>query len=296
MPSENSPLKHLRKKHDFLVAIDSDGSAFDSMEIKHKECFTPNTVKHWGLQPVSKYARAAAEFVNLYSKWRGLNRFPALIKTFDLLREWPDVQRRSAVIPQAQALRDWIARETRLSNAALRTEVDRTGDPVLRQALAWSEGVNASVEDIVKGVPPFPFVRESLQKVSQWADVLVCSATPGAALVREWDEHGLAPYVSVIAGQELGSKQEHLQLASEGRYDRNHVIMIGDALGDLKAAKENELLFFPINPGAEEESWERFLNEVSDLFYCGRYSAEFEAARIAEFETRLPATPPWQRG
>jgi hypothetical protein len=69
--------------------------------------------------------------------------------------------------------------------------------------------------------------------------------------------------------------------------------MIGDALGDLKAAKENGVLFFPINPGAEEESWKRFLNEVADLFQCGRYSADFEAARIAEFENFLPAAPPW---
>ncbi|GIT38550.1 MAG: hypothetical protein Ct9H300mP7_4710 [Verrucomicrobiota bacterium] len=35
-------------------------------------------VKHNGLQAVSKYARQVWEFVNLYSKTRGANRFPAL--------------------------------------------------------------------------------------------------------------------------------------------------------------------------------------------------------------------------
>ena len=65
-------------KHDFLVGIDSDGCVFDSMELKHKECFVPNFINHYGLQGVSKYAREAAEFVNLYSKSRGANRFPAL--------------------------------------------------------------------------------------------------------------------------------------------------------------------------------------------------------------------------
>jgi len=40
------------------------------MEIKQKECFIPNIIKYWKLQAISKYARAAAEFVNLYSKWR----------------------------------------------------------------------------------------------------------------------------------------------------------------------------------------------------------------------------------
>jgi hypothetical protein len=73
----------------FFVGIDSDGCAFDTMEIKHKECFIPNIIKHWRLQAVSKYAREAAEFVNLYSRWRGVNRWPALVMVFDLLRERP---------------------------------------------------------------------------------------------------------------------------------------------------------------------------------------------------------------
>jgi hypothetical protein len=37
------------------------------MEIKVKECVIPNLIKYWKLQAISKYARAAAEFVNLYS-------------------------------------------------------------------------------------------------------------------------------------------------------------------------------------------------------------------------------------
>ena len=51
---------------EFLVGIDSDGCAFDTMELKHKECFIPNTIKYYNLQAISKYAREAAEFVNLY--------------------------------------------------------------------------------------------------------------------------------------------------------------------------------------------------------------------------------------
>src|SRR5512142_3281074 len=70
---------------DFFVAIDSDGCAFDTMEIKHKECFCPNIIKWWELQAVSKYAREAVEFINLYSRWRGINRWPALVMVFDLL-------------------------------------------------------------------------------------------------------------------------------------------------------------------------------------------------------------------
>ena len=47
-----------------------------------------------GLQPISKYARQASEFVNLYSRFRGVNRWPALLKVFDLLADWDEVRER----------------------------------------------------------------------------------------------------------------------------------------------------------------------------------------------------------
>jgi phosphoglycolate phosphatase-like HAD superfamily hydrolase len=295
MSDPQSSLKNFEKKHDYLVAIDSDGCAFDSMEIKHKECFIPNIIKYWYLQPVSKYARAAAEFVNLYSQWRGINRFPALIMTFDLLRDWPDVQRRHSAVPEAQPLRDWIARETKLGNPALKAEVQKVPDPILAQALRWSEAVNASIADLVHDVPPFPFVRESLEKVTKWADVLVCSATPGEALVREWQEHDIAKYATVIAGQEMGSKKEHIHLVANGRYDKSKIIMIGDAPGDMKAARGNGALFFPVNPGHEEDSWELFFCTAADKFRKGEYTADYEAKLVAEFQKLLPDTPPWKK-
>jgi phosphoglycolate phosphatase-like HAD superfamily hydrolase len=295
MSDVHAPLRNLVKHHEFLIAIDSDGCAFDSMEIKHKECFIPNIVKFWELQPVSKFARAAAEFVNLYSKWRGVNRFPALTMTFDLLEDWPEVARRKARIPKAQPLRDWIARETRLGNPALKAEVERTGDPVLTHALAWSQAVNATIEDIVKGVPPFPFVRESLEAITSWADVIVCSATPGEALVREWQEHDIAQYAQVIAGQEVGSKKEIIALAAEGRWTPDRILMVGDAPGDMKAARGNQALFYPINPGFEDASWERFFRESANKFRDGGYTREYEAGLIAEFDRLLPELPPWKR-
>jgi len=294
MSDPQAKLKNLRPKYDFLVAIDSDGCAFDTMEIKHKECFIPNIIKYWNLQPVAKYARDAAEFVNLYSRWRGINRFPALTMTFDLLKEWSEVQRRHCPIPEAQALRDWIKRETKLGNPALKIEVERTGDPVLKQALAWSEAVNDAIADLVHEVPPFPFVRESLIEITKWADVLVCSATPTPALQREWEEHDIAKYTIAIAGQEMGSKREHLALVKD-KYPAGNVLMIGDALGDLQAAHSNGLLFFPINPGEEEKSWETFYRQYAEMFHTHKYTLEMERQLIADFEQYLPEIPPWKR-
>jgi phosphoglycolate phosphatase-like HAD superfamily hydrolase len=292
-PQEN--LRNMKPEHDFLIAIDSDGCAFDTMEIKHKECFIPNIIKYWQLQPVSKYARSAAEFVNLYSKWRGINRFPALLMTFDLLEEWPEVQKRKIKIPQAQSLREWVARETKLGNPVLEAEVNKTNDAILKQALEWSKAVNKTVADLVHHVPPFPFVRESLKKISQWADIIVCSATPYEALRREWEEHDIAQYARLIAGQEMGSKKEHIQFASEGKYKKENILMIGDAPGDRKAAEGNKAKFFPINPGWEEQSWELFYKEAAERLQKGKYNAQYQAKLVEKFETLLPEVPPWKK-
>src|SRR5436853_697881 len=122
-------------QHDFLVGIDSDGCVFDSMELKHKECFVPNFINHYGLQGVSKYAREAAEFVNLYSKSRGINRFPALIETLAWLRERPEVAARGIDIRVPAGLVAWVATETKQANPALAAAVDRTEDADLKRAL-----------------------------------------------------------------------------------------------------------------------------------------------------------------
>ena len=287
-------LKELRPTHDFFVGIDSDGCAFDTMEIKHKECFTPNIIKHFKLQAVSKYARQAEEFVNLYSKWRGINRWPALVMVFDLLGERAEVKARGVAIPEATAIRRWMETETKLGNPALAAAVEASGDPELAQALAWSEGVNATIAEMVEGVPPFPFVRESLEKLQPVADVVVVSATPGEALQREWDEHDIAKYVRVIAGQEMGTKAEHLAIVAKGKYAPEKTLMIGDAPGDRMAGKANDTLFFPIVPGHEEQSWKRFCNEALDRFLNGTYAGKYEAALIDEFEASLPEIPPWR--
>jgi len=294
-PDAARPLVELKARRKFFIGIDSDGCAFDTMEIKHKECFCPNTIKYWNLQGVSKYAREAVEFVNLYSKWRGINRWPALVMVFDLLRERPEVIARKIPITEAKPLRTFIESGLPLSNEGLKQYLKKHYHPELEQGLAWSEAVNAAVADMVHGVPPFPYVRESLEMMYEDADMIVVSATPTEALVREWQEHSLDRYIRVIAGQEMGSKTQHLAMAAGGKYPSDHILVIGDAPGDMKAAKANNALFYPINPGAENESWERFFKEAYRRFVTGTYAGTYEQALIAEFEARLPEVPPWKR-
>ncbi len=280
-------------QHDFLVGIDSDGCAFDTMELKHKECFIPNIINSYELQGVSKYAREAAEFVNLYSKSRGINRFPALIEALEWLGKRPEVAARGIKIRIPTGLVEWLKVETKQANPALTVAVEKSGDPDLKQALAWSKVVNEMIANVVRGVPPFPFVRDCLEKLRGKADVLVISATPNEALHREWEEHGLDKYVAAICGQEIGTKKE--TLATAAKYKPNHTLMVGDAPGDYKAAVANKALFFPINPGEEEASWEQLFKEGIDRFFAGTFAGAYQQKLLDEFDKRLPERPPWEK-
>jgi phosphoglycolate phosphatase-like HAD superfamily hydrolase len=296
MPEAARPLLEMEPKFDFFVGIDSDGCAFDTMEIKHKECFCPNIINHWGLQGVSKYAREAAEFTNLYSAWRGVNRWPALIKVFDLLRERDEVLKRGVPIPEAPSIRAFIADDAYpKSNDGMKAYKEAHPSPELDKALTWSLAVNATIADMVHGIPPFPYLRDSLEVLIDKADMIVVSQTPDEALYREWAEHNIDKYVRIIAGQEKGKKSQHLEWAAGGKYAPNHILMIGDAPGDMRAARDNNALFYPVNPGHEEESWQQFYEEALHKFLNEEYEGEYEAKLVEEFQKFMPKVPPWQR-
>lgn len=288
-------LKQFQPKHKFFVGFDSDGCVFDSMELKHKECFIPNIIKYYNLQPVSKYARETAEFVNLYSYWRGTNRFPALVKTFEFLVERPEVISRNVKILDWTPIQKFIETAPSLSNSALEDAVLKTADPTLKHLLEWSKAVNRDIEVMVNGLPPFPFVKESLAKLQGRADSMVVSATPFEALQREWKEHDIEQFVSVIAGQEIGKKEEQLALMVKGKYNGSNILVVGDALGDLNAARSVGAMFYPIIPGKEEESWKIFHDEIIEIFLEGKYNSAREKFFLTDFEKALPKVASWQR-
>jgi phosphoglycolate phosphatase-like HAD superfamily hydrolase len=285
----------LQPKKEFFIGIDSDGCVFDSMEPKQKEFFCPNVMRFFGLLPVSKIARETWEFVNLYSQTRGVNRFLALIECFKLLQERPEVKERNVSIPDMASLIEWTEKETKLGNPALEKYASTIKNPQIDLVLKWSKTVNKEIGEWVKGLVPFPNFEESLKKLVSKADAIVVSQTPVEALRREWEENNIAQYVRAIAGQEYGTKAEHLTLAAKNKYPDNKILMIGDALGDLKAAKSNEVLFYPVNPGNEEKSWKRFADEAVDKFFEGVYEGEYEKLLIEEFQSFLPQKPPWQQ-
>ena len=287
-------LKDLQPTKEFFIGIDSDGCAFDTMEIKQKECFCPNFIKYYGLQKISKYARETWEFTNLYSKTRGVNRFLAVLETFRLLAQRPEVHARGMELPDMSELIKWTKNESKLGNPALIEYAKLVNHPDIDLALEWSLQVNRDIKDMVFGMPPFPGVRESLEKLNDRADALVVSQTPLEALEREWEENGIEGFVRLICGQEYGTKTEHLALAAKGKYPDDKILMIGDAPGDYKAAVSNDVRFFPINPGHEEASWDRLLNEGLDRFFNGTFAGDYEQELLEEFDSFLPEKPSWK--
>lgn len=295
------PLKEFKPTKEFFIGIDSDGAVFDTMGIKQRECFCPWMIAYFGVQPVAEAARQCKEFADLFSKTRGANRHKTAKRIIaELLPSHPMVKARSFRVPQFPHYFAWVDNpNSTLSNDGLKQAIDATADAdakrELELALQWSERVNWSIKEIVKGMPPFPFVREALERIKPVADIIVVSATPCEALSREWEEHDIAKYAAVIAGQEMGKKAEHLNYAASGRYEKDHILMIGDAPGDLKAAKANDALFYPIVPGEETQSWKKFGDEALKMFTSSQYAGGYEEKLIAEFDEHLPETPPWEK-
>ncbi|MDD2478894.1 MAG: HAD hydrolase-like protein [Victivallaceae bacterium] len=283
----------LKKKHDFFIGFDSDGCVFDTMEIKQKECFCPAFIKHYGLQAASKYAREVWEFVNLYSKSRGCNRFLALQRAIALCKARKEIIARGLDIADTTALDAWLKEENKLGNPTLITKVASCDNEELKKMLAWSLEVNERITDMVYGIPPFPGVKEIIETAKNRADMVVVSQTPLEALSREWKENKIDGYLELICGQEHGTKTEHLKYCAVGKYEANKILMIGDAPGDQKAAQSNGVLFFPIIPGHEEECWSNLNNEGLAHFFNGTYVGAYQDELIAEFDKALPKNPDW---
>jgi phosphoglycolate phosphatase-like HAD superfamily hydrolase len=298
MAEYTKTLRQVKPTKDYLVAIDSDGCVFDAMGIKQRECFCPMMIAYFGLQPVAQAARECKEFADLFSKTRGANRHKTLVRILtELLPTHPMVKARRFKVPQFKYYFDWVNNpKSLLSNDGLEKVINEAANPDAKKefqlALRWSKRVNEMVAEVVKNVPPFLFVKESLEKIYQKADIIVCSSTPTEALQREWAEHNVAKYAKAIAGQEMGKKAEHLAVMCD-KYDKDKILMIGDAPGDQNAAKKNAVLFYAVNPGAEDASWKRFHDEAFDKFIAGKYAGQYENSIIAEFDSFLPDNPHW---
>jgi len=279
----------------FFIGLDSDGTVFDSMEIKHKRVFQPLAIEMWGLQPVESEFCRIAEFINLYSVHRGVNRFQGLAMAFERLAGQSEAGR--GAVAGASDLLDFVLSGAPLSAGSLAEYNATKQSPFLTQVLDWSRRSDDLYAQITtdEGNPAYPLVRESLEQASRSAEIMVVSSSARGALLQDWGDAGLLPLTTRIAGQEMGSKAAQLEFALERNCDPSHALMVGDALGDLEAARANHILFYPVVPGAERQSWQRFQGEALARFFRGTYAGEYERELLAGFENALRHDAPWPR-
>lgn len=294
IPPQAQVLVDFVPKKDFFVGIDSDGCAIDAMDIKHYECFTPAYIKVFNLQPISTLVRETAIFVNLHSKTRGMNRWVTLDIIFDMLKARPEVLERDVELSDGTELKKFLASGLPLSTSGIEQFAAEHPSEEITRCIEWGQTVNELVEWMVHGCAPFPGVRPAIEMMKDSADLMTVSAASLRFLSREWSEHKLDSYMEVMAGQEMGTKSQQLSYVAKGKYDDDRILLIGDAPGDGATAASQGVLWYPINPGGEKESWERLRTEAFGKFLDGTYRGAYQDQLIAEYDALLPADPPWK--
>ena len=289
-------LREHNPQKDYFVGIDSDGTIFDSMELKHKDCFVGSLIRVFDLVTITHEIHMVWNYVNIFSKTRGTNRFKALILTFNYLREMDRVKQLQIQLPILKTLEDWINESKSLSNESLINliaDLPLNEKLIIKTVLEWSEEVNRVVKKTVFNLPPMKGALNAIDSLIPHADLVVISNTPLDTLNREWSENNIISKVLYIGGQETGTKTEMLMCAAKDKYEDSKILIIGDSPGDLNAAKNINALFYPILPTREYYSWDVFNADSCNDFLNGEYVGHNEKNKIDEFESILKLTPTW---
>lgn len=271
-------LKHFKKNKDWLVCIDSDGCTMDTMDIKHIRCFGPCMVEEWGLSEWKMPILERWNDINLFAVTRGINRFKGLAK---ILRE---VHISYCPISGLETLENWVEESTELSEPALERAIAEKGSQCLKKALAWSKKVNMCIDALLQAdKKAFAGVKEALAHAKKDADIAVVSSANLQAVKEEWQQNGLLESVNLLLAQDTGSKAYCIQELLQKGYDRSHVLMVGDAMGDYEAAKKNGVFFYPVLVRHEKESWEEFQTVALQKLLQGSYQGEYQKKKLSEF-------------
>ncbi len=276
-------LSEFKKKKNYLVCVDSDGCAMDTMDIKHFECFGPCMVKEWGLEKWEAEILARWNEINLYSLTRGINRFKGLAQALS------EINGKYAVIDGVDDLVFWAENSDELSNAAPARAI--SGQPeknIFKKALSWSEAVNESIKSLPESqLKPFENVSEALKFAHEFVDIAVVSSANLGAVLEEWSRFGLLGHTDIVLTQNAGSKAFCIGELIKKGYNKENILMCGDAPGDKKAAEQNGVFFYPILVKKEKESWQEFIDCGLGKLINGEYSGQYQEQKSKEFIQNL---------
>ena len=265
----------------YFIGIDSDGTAFDSMTIKHRKAFIPAMIKVWHLEEYADKVSEICEYINLYSPTRGIDRFSGLKITFDRFKE------AGIPVPDYSGIDGFLRDAGKLSNATLTKYLETHEDAFLRDVLVWSSEADIVFQQEVETLMPFKMVKKCLEKACGSADIAVISSASMQSLESDWKKDGLLDCVSQVYGQEFGNKKAQLKAATDGKYGVGCKIMLGDAKGDLEAAESAGAWFYPMVPGHEEESWLEFYDKYLDLYLSGKFDSAVQNELLEKFNSAV---------
>lgn len=242
-------------------------------------------VVEWGLEEWEDAILRRWTDINLLQMTRGINRFKALAQALG------EINVKYIKIAGVEALKAWTQTAETLSNETLAQALETIGDgegrECLQKALNWSVTVNDEITKLPDALrKPFSGARAALASAARYADIAVVSGANRDAVEGEWEHHGLLPYANTILSQDCGSVECCVEKLVGLGYQRDHVLMVGDAPEDLAAAQRAGICFYPIMVNWEEESWESFTDEALPRFVFGQYDA-YQNERIQIFIENL---------
>lgn len=273
-----------QKKKDYLVCVDSDGCAMDTMDIKHFQCFGPCMVEEWKLGKWKDAILKRWNEVNLYTMTRGINRYKGLSLSLQ------EIDKQYCRIEDLDTLVDWVEHSPELSNGALEKEIGKKEQKSvsLEKALAWSKAVNAKITELPNDVKkPFGYVKEALEYAHRYADVAIVSSANKGAVLEEWERCGLLEHTDIVLAQDAGTKAFCISELLKYGYAPDHVLMCGDAPGDMKAAETNGVYYYPILVRHEAESWKEFMEKGLGNLLDGNYGEGYQKMKTEEFLDNL---------
>lgn len=272
-----------KKKKDFLICVDSDGCAMDTMDIKHIRCFGPCMVAEWGLEQWKDEILDRWNEINLYTMTRGINRFKGLSMALQEIHE------KYTPIEELDVLVDFAENSPELSNGAIQRAIDTRPESImLKKMLHWSLAVNTSINELPQEEKlPFEGVKEALAYAHEQADVAIVSSANLDAVLDEWDLYGLLEHTDIVLAQNAGSKAFCIGELLKKGYEPDHVLMCGDAPGDLDAARKNGVFYYPILVRHEKESWQEFVKKGLPNLIHGGYAGAYQDEKIHQFLKNL---------
>ena len=276
-------LKSYKKSKDFLVCIDSDGCAIDSMNIKHINCFGPEMIGEWSLHEWKGEILKRWNDINLFSLTRGINRFKGLLMALS------EIDKKYVTVEDLASFANWVETTNELSNNSLAKAIELNPESVcLKKALSWSNRVNKSIKRLPEEeVVPFEMFKEALVFAHEKADIAIVSSANLGAIMDEWERHELLPHVDLVLAQDAGTKAYCIAELLKKGYDRDKVIMCGDAPGDMEAAEQNGVFYYPIKVNLEKESWIEFIDIGFKKLFDGCYFGEYQSLKKDEFIKNL---------